>query len=89
MKKKPPWRLTHHLTHARNSDTWECACGYKLGDGRKQFLAQCPKSKEAYIDFDISSDTNEKPREKTKTRKRKTGGGKRGVSKAASDLFSC
>jgi len=38
---------SHSLEYKPNIGRWVCAvCGYKLGDGRKQFLAPCPPKKQ-------------------------------------------
>jgi hypothetical protein len=76
--------MTHKLVYNRKADRWQCACGYALGDGRKQFLARCKLSLSG---IQISSETHEKPKKKTAQREPKASGGKRRISKAASDLF--
>jgi hypothetical protein len=92
LRRKPAHAMsspcTHKLVCDRVTLLWSCQCGYHLGDGRRQFLAACPvNAPEALPENRLSLSTNEKAAKKTAIRKPKSGSGKRGISKAASDLF--
>ena len=37
-------QLSHALIYDKKSNRWQCACGYKLGDGHHTLYALCPLS---------------------------------------------